>query len=76
MLAMQYCYRLVGGWPLHVFLVWIKFAKFSKLSSLLVTFKVLVLDPNRQRPCGKPKVLTTDLVVAVASEVCTGLLFL
>ena len=44
--SMPYCSRLVGGLPLHVVLFLLKFAKFSKLSSLLVTFKVLVSDPN------------------------------
>ena len=38
-LAMPYCSGLVGGLPLHVVLVLLKFAKFPKLSSLLVTFK-------------------------------------
>ena len=75
-LAMPYCSRLVCGWTLHVFLVCIKFTKFSKLSSLLVVFKVLVLDPNRQRPCCKLKVMPPKLVVAVASDLWTGLLFL
>ena len=46
------------------------------LSSLLVVFKVLVLDPNRQRPCCKLKVMPPKLVVAVASDLWTGLLFL
>ena len=39
--AMPHCSRLVGGLPLHVVLVLLKFAKFSKLSSLLVQFKLL-----------------------------------
>ena len=34
--------RLVGGLPLHVVLALLKFAKCSKLSSLLDKFKVLV----------------------------------
>ena len=73
---MPYCYRLVGGLPLHVVLVLLKFAKCSKLSSLLVKFKLLVGDPNLQRPCGKPKVMPPNLVVAVASELWPGLFFL
>ena len=59
---------LVGGLPLHVVLVLLKFAKCSKLSSLLVKFKLLVGDPNCQRPCGRPKVLPTNLSFDVASD--------
>ena len=71
-----YCSSLVGGWPLHVFLVWLKFAKFSKLSSLLVTFMLLVCDPNLQRPCGSPKVMLPDLFVAIALSLWTEFLLL
>ena len=63
---MPYWYRLVGGLPLHVVLVLLKFAKCSKLSSFLVKFKVLLREPNRQRICGKPNVLHPNPVVAVA----------
>ena len=73
---MMYCYRLVGGLPLHVDLFLLKFAKLSKLRSLLVQFKLLVGDPNCQRPCGKPKLLPPDLVVAVPSSLWSGILFL
>ena len=73
---MPYCSRLVDGWPLHVFLFWLKIAKFSKLSSLLVTFKVLLFYPNRQKPCLKPKVLPPNLVVALALDLWPGLLCL
>ena len=74
--VMPYCYSLVGGLPLRAVLVFLKFAKFSKLSSLLVPFKLLVGVPNRHRPCNKPNVLSPNLVVAVASALRTGLLFL
>ena len=74
--AMPYCSRLYDGWTLHVFLVWLNFAKSSKLISLCVIFEVQVLDPNRQRPCGKPKVMNTKLVVTAASALWLGLLFL
>ena len=73
---MPYCSRLVHGLPLHVVLVFLKFAKCSKLSSLLVKFKLLVGDPNHQRPCGRTKVLPLNLVVSMASALCTGLLLL
>ena len=53
--------------PLHVVLVFLKFTKFSKLSSLLVTFKLLVSDPNCQRTCGNPSMLPPILIVSVAS---------
>ena len=68
--------RLVGGLPLHVVLAFLKFAKCPKLFSLLVQFKLLVVDPNRHRPCGKPNVLPQNLVVSVASALWPGLLFL
>ena len=74
MLAMPYCPRLVGGWPLYVFLVFLKNAIFSKLRSFLVTFIGLVLEPNRQNPCGKPNVLPPKLVNVSASELWPGLL--
>ena len=73
---MLYCYRLVGGMPLHVVLVLLKISKSYRLSSLLVQFKLLLGNPNRQRPCGKPNVLPPNLAVAVASALWTGLLFL
>ena len=73
---MPYCYRLVGGLPLYVVLVFLKFAKCSNLSPLLVKFKLIVGDLNRQRPCGRPKVLTPNLVVDVASALWPGFLFL
>ena len=76
MSAILYCSRLVSGLPPHVVLVVLKFAKCSKLSSLLVKSKFLVGEPNCQRPCGKPKVLTPNIVVAMASALWTGLLFL
>ena len=65
---MMYYSRLVGEWPLHIFLVWQNVSKFSKLSSLLITFILLAGDPNRQRPRGKPKVLPPDLVVVESSD--------
>ena len=74
--AMPYCSGLVGGWLLHVFLFWPKSAKFSKLSSLWVTFILLVGDLNRQRPCGNPKVLPPDLFVAVSSVLWPEILLL
>ena len=64
---MPYCSRLVGRLPLHVFLVLLKFAKCSKLSSLLVQVKLLVGEPNHQMTCGNPKVIPPNLVVAAAS---------
>ena len=70
---MPYCSRLVGGLPLHVVVVLLKFDKCSKLSSLLVKFRLLVGDPNCQRPCGKPKVLPPNLVVSVAWALCQSL---
>ena len=73
---MPYCSRLVGGLALHVFLVFLEFAKCSKLSSLLVQVKLLVGDPNRQRPCDKPNMLPLNLVVAVASDLWTYLFLL
>ena len=76
MSAMPYCYRLVGGWPLHVFLVWLESAKFSKLISLCVTFILFLGDPNSQRPCEKPKVLPPNFVTALALDLWTGLLLL
>ena len=74
--AMPYCSRLVGGLPLHLVLVLLKFAKCSKLSSSLVKFKLLVGYPNHQRPCVRPKVLPTNIVVALDSALCPSLLFL
>ena len=74
MFAMTFFSRLVGGWPLHVFLVWLNFAKFSKLSSLCVTFILLVGYPSHQITCGKPKVLLPNLVVAAALALWPGLL--
>ena len=71
---MPYCSKLVGGFPLHVVLVLIKFSKCPKLSSLLVPFKILVVKPNRQRPCGKPNVPPNNLVVAVDSALWPRLL--
>ena len=73
---MLYCSRLVGGSTLHIFLVWLKFAKFYKLSSLCVKFKLLGGYPNHQRPCGNKKVLPTNIVVTVTSDLWPGLLFL
>ena len=74
--AMPYCSGLVVMLPLNVFLVWLKFAKISKLSSLLVIFKLLVLDPNRQRPCVKPNVMPPILVVTMSYALWRGLLLL
>ena len=74
-LAMPYCSRLVGGLPIHVVLVLLKFAKCSELSSLLVQVKLLVGDPNHQRNCGNPNVLPPNLIVYVASALWPGLLF-
>ena len=71
-----YLYRLVGGLPLHLVLVLLNFAKCSKLRSLLDKLKLLVVEPNRQRPCGKLNVLPPNLVVSVASALWPGLLFL
>ena len=71
---MPYCSRLVGGLPLYVVLVFLKFAKFSKLSSLLVTFKLLVSEPNRQMPCGNLHVLPPILVSELASPLWPVLL--
>ena len=73
---MPNCSRLVGGLPLHVVLVLLNFAKCSKLSSLLVKCKLQLGDPNRQSSCGKPKLLPTNIVFAVASDLWPGLLFL
>ena len=67
---------LVGGLTLHVVLALLKFAKCSKLSSLLDKFKVLVGGPNRKRLCGKTNMLPPNTAVAVASTLWTGLLFL
>ena len=61
--SMTYFYRLVCGYPLHVFLVLLNF---SKSISICVTLILIVLDPNRQRPCGRPKVLSPKFLVAVA----------
>ena len=74
--AMPYCSGLVGGLPLHVVLVLLKFAKFSKLNSLLVTFKSIVSDPNRKRPCVKPNVMPPILVVTMSYALWRGLLLL
>ena len=63
-LSMTYFYRLVCGYPLHVFLVLLNF---SKLSSLCVTLILILLDPDCQRPCGRPKALSPKFLVAVAS---------
>ena len=73
---MPYCSRLVGGLQLHVVLVFIKFARYFKLSSIFVQFKLLVGEPNRQRPWGKPNMLPPNLVVAVDSTLWPGFLFL
>ena len=73
---MLYYSRLVGGCLIHVLLVWINVSNFFKLSPLCVTFKLIVKDSNRQMPCGKPKVVPPYLVVAVASELWPGILFL
>ena len=62
--SMAYFYRLVCGYPLHVFLVLLNF---SKLSSLCVTLILILLDPDCQRPCGRPKSLSPKFLVAVAS---------
>ena len=43
---------------------------------MLIKFKVLALDPNRQRTCVNPKVLPPNLVIVVASDFFPGLLFL
>ena len=76
MSAIPHYSRLVCGWPLHVFLVWLSFAKFYKLSSLCVTFMVLLGVPNRHRLYVRTKVLPTDLVVEVASALWPGFLIL
>ena len=55
--------RLVGWLPLHAFLFLLSF---YKLRSSSLTLLLLVSDPNRQRPCGSPKVPDSILVVAVA----------
>ena len=47
-----------------------------KLSSLLVKFKLLVGDPNRQRLFVRKKLMPLGLVVAVASALWPGLLLL
>ena len=73
---MPYYYRLVDGWPLHVFLVWLKFTKFTKFRLLCVAFMVLLGEPNHQSPCVKPMFLPPRLVVAVASSLWTGFLLL
>ena len=62
--SMAYFYRLVCGYPLHLFLVLLNF---SKLSSLCVTLILILLYPDYQRPCGRPKALSTKFLVAVAS---------
>ena len=62
--SMTYFYRLVCGYPLHVFLVLLNF---YKLSSLCVTLILILLGPNCQRPCGRPKALSPKFLVAVAS---------
>ena len=72
MSSMSYWPSLVYGLLLHVVLFFLKLAKCYKLSSLLVKFKVLVWEPNRQRPCGKPNVLPPNLVVSVSSALWTG----
>ena len=64
-LSMTHFYRLVCGYPLHVFLVLLNF---SKLSSLCVTLILILLDPDCQRPCGRPKALSPKFLVAVASD--------
>ena len=74
--AMPYCSRLVGGLPLHAVLVFPKLATFSKLSSLLVPFKLLVGNHSHQKTCGKPDMLPPILIVAVASALWPGILFL
>ena len=71
--SMPYFYRLVCGYPLHVFLFLLNF---YKLSSLCFTLILIVLDPSRQRPCGRPKVLPTNLVVAFALALCPRFLLL
>ena len=55
--------RLVGGFPLHVFLVLLSF---YKLSSLILTLLLLVLDPNHERTCGRTKAPPPILAVAIA----------
>ena len=50
---------------LYVFLVLLKFAE---LRSLYVTLLLLLLDPNRQMPCGGLKLLCTNLVVSVSLD--------
>ena len=70
---MKYWSGLVGGLTLHVVLVFLKFAKCSKLSLLLVSFKLLVGDPDRQRPYGKPTFLPPNLVASVAYSLYPGL---
>ena len=72
---MLHCSVLVGGLPLHVVLVLLTFSKYYKLSSFLVEFKLLVGESNRQRPCGRPKLLPPNIVVSVASAMWPGLLF-
>ena len=74
MSAMPYCSMLFDWLPLHLVLVLLKFAKCSKLSSLLVQFKLIVGYTNRQKPFGRPKVLPPNLVSTVASAFCPGLL--
>ena len=60
--------RLVGWFPLHVFLVLLSL---SKLIFLNVTLLLLVSGPNRQMSGGSPKVLPPIIVVSVASALCT-----
>ena len=65
---MLYCSSSVCGMLLNIVLVTQKNSKGSKLISLIVKFKLLIGDTNRQRPCGNPNVLSPNLVVAVASD--------
>ena len=71
--SMPYFYRLVCGYPLHVFLVLLNF---YKSISLCVTLILIVLDLNRQRPCGRPKVLSPKCLVVVASALWPCILLL
>ena len=73
---MSYFSRLVEGVLVHVVLLLLKIYKCSKISSLLEKIKLLVGEHNCQRPCGRPKVLTPNLVAAVASDLWPVLLLL
>ena len=66
-------FRLVGGLPLHVFLVLLIFVK---LISLSVALFLLVPDPNHQRPCGRPKLFPTNILADIALYLCPCLFVL